>query len=65
VPTPVSEYTTTPVLTVEPDETLASAVEAMAAKEIHSLVVITDGCHLDGSSPGGRGRRRPRIDDRR
>jgi len=48
VSTPVSEYTTTPVLTVEPDETLASAVEAMAAKEIHSLVVITDGCLAEG-----------------
>ena len=46
--TPVSQYTTTPVLTVEPDETLASAVEAMDAKAIHSLVVITDDCLAEG-----------------
>ncbi|ERH14086.1 MAG: putative signal-transduction protein, partial [halophilic archaeon J07HB67] len=45
---PVSEYTTTPVLTVQPDETLANAVEAMDAKGIHSLVVVTDGCLAEG-----------------
>lgn len=46
--TPVSEYQTTPVLTVEPDESLADAVRAMDAKQIHSLVVVTDDCLAEG-----------------
>ncbi|MEZ3145382.1 CBS domain-containing protein [Halobaculum sp. MBLA0143] len=45
---PVSEYQTTPVLTVEPDEPLSEAVRAMDAKQIHSLVVVTDDCLAEG-----------------
>lgn len=48
MPTPVSEFATTPVLTVENDTTVAEAVDALAAKEIHSLVVISADCQPTG-----------------
>jgi len=48
MPTPVSEFMTTPVLTVDADETLAAATEAMTAKGMHSLVVITEDCRPAG-----------------
>lgn len=48
MPTDVSEFTTTPVMTVESDTTVAAAADAMDRKQIHSLVVITDDCQPAG-----------------
>lgn len=46
--TPVTEVMTTPVLTVDGDETPASVASAMLENGIKSVVVIDDACHPVG-----------------
>jgi CBS domain-containing protein len=46
--TPVSEYMTTPVLTVTAETTLVDAAGAMTAEGMHSLVVISEDCQPEG-----------------
>ena len=46
--TPVSDYMSTPVLTVDAATTLVDAAGAMTAEGMHSLVVITDDCQPEG-----------------
>jgi len=46
--TPVSEYMSTPVLTVDAATTLADAAGAMTAEGMHSLVVVSEDCRPEG-----------------
>ena len=44
----VAQLMSSPVLTIEPDTTVASAGQAMMDENIKSVVVIDDDCHPEG-----------------